>query len=325
MTTQSSTTSTGPRPSSGLLAVPSRPVVDITPRSPRLFQLQIRGKKTTVVQLNDLTLPPIVESAASSGPLLVVEDSVQEEGSSATRRRRVKRTILQLDQLPVSQTELITDPILDAEEGLSLNDGTESGKVKRGRRKTIKLDDLPTPSGAVVEEPLLPVEGATEEAVEVEEDEPSTKRKRGKTKTVKLKEIPQGALLPLESLELPQQEEKERSYPAVIQQHRQNMQKFDNCVLLTRVGGFYEMYFEHAEEVGPLLNLKVAQRKTNCGSVPMVNHSAYPDARVCQLCHLSYFSNPSTTPFSSLHFVLIIYVLFRLGFLSSNLSVTSKS
>ncbi|KDN71123.1 putative MutS domain V [Colletotrichum sublineola] len=47
------------------------------------------------------------------------------------------------------------------------------------------------------------------------------------------------------------------------------MQKFDNCVLLTRVGGFYELYFEHAEEYGPLLNLKVAQKKTNAGPVSM--------------------------------------------------------
>ena len=41
-------------------------------------------------------------------------------------------------------------------------------------------------------------------------------------------------------------------------------------MLLTRVGGFYEMYFEHAEEIGPLLNLKVGQKKTNAGDVPMV-------------------------------------------------------
>ncbi|SLM40043.1 dna mismatch repair protein [Lasallia pustulata] len=47
------------------------------------------------------------------------------------------------------------------------------------------------------------------------------------------------------------------------------MRKFENCVLLTRVGGFYELYFEHAEEYGPLLNLKIAQKKTTAGPVPM--------------------------------------------------------
>jgi DNA mismatch repair ATPase MutS len=48
------------------------------------------------------------------------------------------------------------------------------------------------------------------------------------------------------------------------------MQRFENCVLLTRVGGFYELYFEQAEEYGPMLNLKVARKKTNAGPVPMV-------------------------------------------------------
>lgn len=65
------------------------------------------------------------------------------------------------------------------------------------------------------------------------------------------------------------------AYPTVILQARRNMQKFDNCVLLTRVGGFYELYFEHAEEFGPLMNLKVAQKKTAAGPVPMVNKKLY--------------------------------------------------
>lgn len=66
------------------------------------------------------------------------------------------------------------------------------------------------------------------------------------------------------------EDEKGPAYPTVVLQARRNMRKFDNCVLLTRVGGFYELYFEHAEEYGPLLNLKVAQKKTNAGPVPMV-------------------------------------------------------
>lgn len=71
------------------------------------------------------------------------------------------------------------------------------------------------------------------------------------------------------------EEEKEPAYPTVVLQARRNMRKFDNCVLLTRVGGFYELYFEHAEEYGPLLNLKVAQKKTNAGPVPMVRSLFY--------------------------------------------------
>ncbi|KAK1972964.1 muts domain V [Colletotrichum sublineola] len=83
--------------------------------------------------------------------------------------------------------------------------------------------------------------------------------------TVKLDDLPQGAL-PFNPH--PSQDEGP-AYPTVVLQARRNMQKFDNCVLLTRVGGFYELYFEHAEEYGPLLNLKVAQKKTNAGPVSM--------------------------------------------------------
>ncbi|KAL2017491.1 hypothetical protein VTK56DRAFT_2033 [Thermocarpiscus australiensis] len=88
-----------------------------------------------------------------------------------------------------------------------------------------------------------------------------------KTRTVaKLDELPQGVVVSSESL--PPQED-EPTYPTVVLQARRNMQKFDNCVLLTRVGGFYELYFEQADEYGPLLNLKVAQKKTSAGPVPM--------------------------------------------------------
>ncbi|OHW89856.1 domain V [Colletotrichum incanum] len=91
-----------------------------------------------------------------------------------------------------------------------------------------------------------------------------TRGKKTKS-TVKLDDLPQGAL-PLDPH--PAQDEGP-AYPTVVLQARRNMQKFDNCVLLTRVGGFYELYFEHAEEYGPLLNLKVAQKKTNAGPVSM--------------------------------------------------------
>ena len=92
-----------------------------------------------------------------------------------------------------------------------------------------------------------------------------------KTRTVvRLEDLPQGGIA-LEPTPLEEEEEPAPSYPTVILQAKRNMQKFDNCVLLTRVGGFYEMYFEHAQEYGPLLNLKVASKKTSAGPVPMVS------------------------------------------------------
>lgn len=92
--------------------------------------------------------------------------------------------------------------------------------------------------------------------------------------TVRLSDLPQGLIQrdPLPPLDDPQDEP---VYPTVVLQARQNMQRFDNCVLLTRVGGFYELYFEHADEYGPLLNLKVGSKKTSAGPVPMVSALSY--------------------------------------------------
>ncbi|KAK7226033.1 hypothetical protein V2G26_014036 [Clonostachys chloroleuca] len=84
---------------------------------------------------------------------------------------------------------------------------------------------------------------------------------------VQISDLPQGVIK--SELKPVEETQDEPSYPTVVLQAKRNMEKFDNCVLLTRVGGFYELYFEHAEEYGPLLNLKVASKKTNAGPVPM--------------------------------------------------------
>lgn len=119
---------------------------------------------------------------------------------------------------------------------------------------------------------------------------------RGKktTTTIQLSDLPQGLIQPKPAPPLPTSSEASSphdetteplsqplplpplpqdppAYPTVVLQARQNMLKFDNCVLLTRVGGFYELYFEHAEEYGPLLNIKVAHKRTNAGLVSMVS------------------------------------------------------
>lgn len=86
--------------------------------------------------------------------------------------------------------------------------------------------------------------------------------------TVHLSDLPQG-VIPVPDTQ-PAEEDSTPAYPTVIQQARHNMRKFENCVLLTRVGGFYELYFEQAEEYGPLLHLKIAEKKTSAGPVPMV-------------------------------------------------------
>ena len=67
----------------------------------------------------------------------------------------------------------------------------------------------------------------------------STRCQRGakRRSRIRLIDLPQGSI----ALEpLPRDEDKP-AYPTVVQQARSNMTKFENCVLLTRVGSFYEV------------------------------------------------------------------------------------
>jgi hypothetical protein len=105
---------------------------------------------------------------------------------------------------------------------------------------------------------------------------------------VRLDDLPQG-VIPLEPL--PFERDQGPVYPTVVQQARNHMRKFENCVLLTRVGGFYELYFEHAEELGPLLNLKVAQKEPrNAPAYSMVNTPASREMRWTDSGALVWFS-----------------------------------
>lgn len=67
----------------------------------------------------------------------------------------------------------------------------------------------------------------------------STRGAKRKTTTL-LKDLPQGSLQQLEPYDDGAEDDSPR-YPTVVQGHRNNMQKFKNCVVLTRVGNFYEV------------------------------------------------------------------------------------
>lgn len=98
---------------------------------------------------------------------------------------------------------------------------------------------------------------------------PSLAFKRGakRSTTVKIDSLPQGPLpaLPKDETEKPP----EKTYPPVLQQHLNNVRKFSDCVVLTRVGDFYEMYFDQVDEYAHLVNLKKAKRATALGDVAM--------------------------------------------------------
>ena len=78
---------------------------------------------------------------------------------------------------------------------------------------------------------------------------PATLDRRGVLKTalrgvktrakLQVHDLPQGPIAHNVSLEV--KEDGAPTYPTVVQQAKNNMLKFDHCVLLTRVGGFYEV------------------------------------------------------------------------------------
>lgn len=90
-----------------------------------------------------------------------------------------------------------------------------------------------------------------------------------KTKTVKtLQELQQGVVQAEVSVDVEEVED-EAPYPPVVLQARNNMLKFSNCVVLTRVGNFYELYLEHANEYASLLNLKLGEKPVKPGRLPI--------------------------------------------------------
>ena len=52
-----------------------------------------------------------------------------------------------------------------------------------------------------------------------------------------LEDLPQGSL----GASTDSKESEPKEYPVVVRQAKENMAKYRNCVLLTRVGGFYEV------------------------------------------------------------------------------------
>ncbi|CAB11169.2 mitochondrial MutS protein Msh1 [Schizosaccharomyces pombe] len=91
-------------------------------------------------------------------------------------------------------------------------------------------------------------------------------RNSSKSPKVGQKPILQGALGP--PLDFIRPKEKV-TLPPLLKEVSFQQKKFADCVLLTKVGNFYEMYFEQAEKIGPLLNLRVSKKKTSKSDVSM--------------------------------------------------------
>lgn len=105
---------------------------------------------------------------------------------------------------------------------------------------------------------------------------PQSRGAKKKT-TVNLDDLPQGEITPSKEPLPPIQDDPEPNYPPLLTQVRNTMLQFPHCVLLTRVGGFYELYFEHADEYASLLNIKKSKKKPLKGSKrPAVSMAGFP-------------------------------------------------
>ena len=80
--------------------------------------------------------------------------------------------------------------------------------------------------------------------------------------TVKFEELPQGVLEP--ALSTAEHDDEGPAYPTVIRQARNNMRKYDNCVVLTRVGSFYEVWHLTISPNLPILMLFTAVFRASC-------------------------------------------------------------
>lgn len=281
----------------------------------RQSQHQVRGKKTkSVMKLSDLP-----QSLSSLRPASSAEDAVRAKGTEETaldaqdggeaastpspRRGRRKKTAEDdiLDAQDDGEAASMPKPLRGRRKAtiegmLEVQEDEEAAstpKRLRGRRK--KTIDLANLASGVEDAGLERGQGvgAEEEALGVQGDDgdvnsaPKPRRARRKN-TVNLADLPQGSLSPQPTANgdgggLVGESEAGSAYPTVIQQARNNMARFENCVLLTRVGSFYELYFEQADEYGPLLNLKVAAKKTTLGAVPMAGFPFYQLDRVLKV------------------------------------------
>lgn len=82
-------------------------------------------------------------------------------------------------------------------------------------------------------------------------------RRGAKTKaSIKVKDLPQGMI---EAGPLPELEaDNAPQYPAVVQGAKNNMTRFSDCVVLTRVGNFYEVFLHHKTPVDWLTGSAIA-------------------------------------------------------------------
>lgn len=221
-------------------------------------QVLHRGKKTTSsFNFNDLPHGLDLRPLEPLEPLDLEQSIIKDKSPERTSLKFFEHVqdLLQEEEPVVAESQGLPN----SEVAEDLEEAARKAKPPRRSKRTESL-----PQGLI----RLDSESSEPQDSQVTLSPSMGGKKIKKPKVSDEVEIHQG-LLPLEPLEI---EYEPPPYPPVIMQARNNMLKFENCVVITRVGGFYELYFEHADEFGPLLGLKIAQKKTNAGLVSMVSY-----------------------------------------------------
>ncbi|CAE7133039.1 unnamed protein product [Rhizoctonia solani] len=118
----------------------------------------------------------------------------------------------------------------------------------------------------IEEKEKLALSSSTRKKIKLETSPQQTKQSRKKTETPKKEPKVQGVIKTPKS-RLP----RTKLARDIIENHA----KFPHCILLTRVGQFYESYFDQAPEVAKLLNIKLAQRRWGVRG-RIVNMAGFP-------------------------------------------------
>ncbi|QLQ79662.1 hypothetical protein HG537_0C03100 [Torulaspora globosa] len=74
-------------------------------------------------------------------------------------------------------------------------------------------------------------------------------------------------------------EQPKPTLPPSLQYVRDLMDHYKDHVVLTQMGSFYELYFEHASQYGPQLNLSLTEKSYFCGKVPFAGFPVHQLSR----------------------------------------------
>ncbi|KAI0348697.1 hypothetical protein BDW22DRAFT_119281 [Trametopsis cervina] len=197
-------------------------------------------------------------------------------GNSYLQRRRLAALAGPLKRLSSTQ-RLLSDA--KGDEKLALSDPSSVKQKTRTKKKLIELPTSLLGGEGLLVSPLDPWNGGLPvPAVAILDDQSvppklkSKPRKTSKDADISTVKKPRGTRRILEESASPPvaggSNLQQPSTP-LAKDILDNLSRFSHCILLTRVGQFYESYFDQAAEVSKLLNIKLTSKTWGGQRVPM--------------------------------------------------------